>query len=182
MSGNAATFSGGIGVSGTATFTGPATASNLTVSGLLKAPQLRITGTDPTNNTGIENVLGSPVAFFYNDYRCDLSGNTSVLGNLCGSGTPYVAGPATCNQTLAVTGNATVGGNLTTSGARSVVASNVANTQSDGYSSIYLNTPLGIGQLYSGQNGGLNLTTTTAHPIRLNANRFAAGALNSIEI
>ena len=36
--------------------------------------------------------------------------------------------------------------------------------------------------MYSGQNDGLNLTTTTAHPIRLNANRFVAGALNSIEI
>ena len=71
---------------------------------------------------------------------------------------------------------------MTTAGARFVVASNITNTQSDGYSSIYLNTPLGIGQIYSGQNDGLNLTTSTAHPIRLNANRFAAGALNSIEI
>ena len=65
---------------------------------------------------------------------------------------------------------------------RSVVASNITNTQSDGYSSIYLNTPFGIGQKYSGQNDGLALATNTAHPIRLNANRFAAGALNSIEI
>jgi len=36
--GNAATLSGGIGVSGTATFTGPTRASNFTVSGLLKVP------------------------------------------------------------------------------------------------------------------------------------------------
>ena len=99
-----------------------------------------------------------------------------------GSGEFYAAGPATRNQTLAVTGNATVGGNLTTAGARSVVSSNITNTQSDGFSSMYLNTPFGIGQMYSGQNEGLVLATNTAHPIRLNANRFAAGALNSIEI
>ena len=53
LSGNAATFSGGVGVSGTATLTGPTTASNFTVSGLLTAPQLRITGADPTNNKTI---------------------------------------------------------------------------------------------------------------------------------
>ena len=50
------------------------------------------------------------------------------------------------------------------------------------FSSVYFNTPFGIGQMYSGQNEGLVLATNTAHPIRLNANRFAAGALNSIEI
>jgi len=110
------------------------------------------------------------VASFDNDYRTALTGVTSVLGNLSGSGTLYVAGPATCNQTLAVTGKATVGGNLTTVGARSVVASNVTNAQSDGFSSIYLNTHFGIGQIYSGQNEGLVLATYTAHPIRLNAN------------
>ena len=147
LSGNAATFSGGIGVSGTATFTGPTTASHFTVSGLLTALQLRITGTDPTNTITIQNTLGSPVASFYNDYRSVLAGDASVLGNTTGSVEFYAAGPATCNQTLAVTGNATVGGNLTTVGARSVVASNITNTQSDGFSSVYLNTPFGIGQI-----------------------------------
>ena len=122
------------------------------------------------------------MASFYNDYRSEFTGNTTVLGDISGSGELYVAGPATCNQTLAVTGNATVGGNLTTAGARSVVSSNITNTQSDGFSTIYLNTPFGIGQMYSGQNEGLVLATNTAHPIRLNANRFAAGAINSIEI
>ena len=71
---------------------------------------------------------------------------------------------------------------MTTAGARSVVASNITNAQSDGFSSIHLNTPFGVGQIYSGQNEGLVLATNTAHSIRLIANRFAAGALNSIEI
>ena len=93
-----------------------------------------------------------------------------------------VSGAATCNQTLAATGNATVGGNLIKYGASSVVASNITNTQSDGSMSIYLNTPFGIGQIWSGQSEGLILATNTEHPIRLKANRFAAGALNSIEM
>ena len=40
----------------------------------------------------------------------------------------------------------------------------------------------GIGQICSGQNEGLVLATNTACPIRLNANKFAAGAINCIEI
>ena len=67
--GNAATFRGGIGVSGTATFAGPTTAPNFNVSGLLTAPQLIITGTQPMHNVTAQNVLGSDVAVFYSDYR-----------------------------------------------------------------------------------------------------------------
>ena len=122
------------------------------------------------------------MASFYNDYRSEFTGNTSVLGNITGSGELSVAGPATCNQTLAVTGNATIGGNLPTAGPLSLVASNITNTQSDGYSSIYLKPPFGIGQICSGQNEVLALATNTAHPIRLTGYRFAAGALNSIEM
>ena len=136
------------------------TTGRVIVGSNVQTPVLKIPGPNTNDNLTAQNSLGSIVARFQNDYTCLLNGDTSINGNITGSGELYAAGPATCNQTLTVTGDATVGGNLTTAGARSVVASNITNTQSDGYSSIYLNTPLGIGQIYSGQNDGLNLTNT----------------------
>jgi cytoskeletal protein CcmA (bactofilin family) len=64
----------------------------------------------------VQNSLGSIVARFQNDYKCLLDGNTTVTGNISGSGELYVAGPVFFNQTLAVTGNATVAGALTVGG------------------------------------------------------------------
>ena len=157
------------------------TTGRVTVGSNVQTPILKIPGSNGNDNQIVQNSLGSTAARFQNDYNCLLNGDTTITGNITGSGELYAAGPATFNQTLAVSGNAMIGGNSATFGARSNVASNITNVQSDGVSSIYLNTPLGIGQIYSGENDSLNLTTHTAHPIRLNANRFAVGALNSIE-
>ena len=98
---------------------------NLSVNGLLKAPQLRITGSDTNHNIVIENSEGSEVARFYNDYRCRFNGDTTILGNADVSGTLYSAGPVTCNQTLSVGGNLTVTGYLS---ARPYISLRVATT------------------------------------------------------
>ncbi len=88
----------------------------------------------------------------------------------------------TTSGTLVSTGDASI------SGTRANVVSNITNSQTDGYSSLYFNNTSGstpqaeTAQIFCGQTGGLNITTNTAHSIKLNANRFAAGSVNSIEI
>ncbi len=67
-------------------------------------------------------------------------------------------------------------------------ASNTTNEQVNGFSSLYFNSTISIavptqtGQIWCGQNNGLNIGTSIAYPIRFSANRFATGVVNSIEI
>ncbi len=42
--------------------------------------------------------------------------------------------------------------------------------------------PTETGHIWCGKNGGLHVGMNTAQPIRFSANRFTAGAVNSIEI
>ncbi len=57
-----------VGVTGKATIGGTLTAAgDVDVSGVLKAPQLRITGTDPNDGIIIHNVDGTEVAKFHSD-------------------------------------------------------------------------------------------------------------------
>ena len=155
---------------------------NLSVNGLLKAPQLRITGSDTNHNIVIENNAGSEVARFYNDYRCRFNGDTTILGNASVSGTLYSSGPVTCNQTLMVLEDATV------EGARDHVRSTITNNQVNGFSSLYFKSTSGSPataetcQIFCGQGTGLNVCTNTTHPIRFTTDRFAPDAPTSMQI
>ncbi len=134
------------------------------------------------------------MARFYNDYRCKLHGNTTLLGNASDivkfydSGTANFYGNVIVDGTLSgitnltTSGNASVNGDVSVEGSRLNVVFNITNQQANGFSSLYLNTPAGVGQIWSGQDGGLNVATNTAHPSKFNANKFAAGSVNSIEI
>ncbi len=51
--------------------------------------------------------MGSKAARLYNDYRCRLNGDTTILRNASASGELYPAGPVTCNQALKVLEDAT---------------------------------------------------------------------------
>ncbi len=108
-------------------------------------------------------------------------GAATVLGNVT-IGTPAAQRPLTVNGNISAVGTMASGGDMSVSGSRLNVVTNITNTQSDGFASLYFNTPAGVGQFWCGQNEGLNFGTNTAHPIRFTANRFAAGNLNSIEI
>ena len=90
-------------------------------------------------------------------------------------------------------GNVNAGGSLVSSGdatigaARAHVITTITNSQTDGFTSLYLNstnTANGAesAHIFIGQNGGMSLITNTAHPIKLSANRFAGNTLPSIEI
>jgi hypothetical protein len=105
---NNMSIGGGLGVGGSTTLGGAVSAmDNLSVNGLLKAPQLRITGSDTNHNIVIENNVVSEVARFYNDDRCRFNGDTTILGKTSVSGELYSAGPVLCNQTLKVIRNTT---------------------------------------------------------------------------
>jgi uncharacterized protein YpuA (DUF1002 family) len=94
----------------------------------------------------------------------------------------YSADTVTVNDKLAVLDDMSV------SGSRLNVVTQITNTQVNGFSSLYFyntsgSTPAAeTAQIYNGQNTGLNIATNTAHSIKFAANRFAAGAVNSIEI
>ena len=105
------------------------TTGRIKVGSAVETPKLWFPGTDASDSIVIQNNLGSEVARFYNDYRCTLSGDTTILGNGSVSGTLYSSGPVTCNQTLKVLGDTTV------EGARLNVSSNLTNTQIDGLNS-----------------------------------------------
>ena len=89
---------------------------------------------------------------------------------------------------LTVAQTSTFSGDITVSGSRTNVVASLVNTQVNGFNSIYLNntntgaTPTETCQIFSGQGGGLNLCTNTAHPIRLSANKDIAPTAASIEI
>ena len=78
---------------------------------------------------------------------------------------------------LSVAQTSTFSGDITVSGSRTNVVAGLVNTQVNGFNSIYFNntntgaTPTETCQIFSGQGGGLNLCTNTAHPVRLSANR-----------
>ena len=75
-------------------------------------PVLKFLGATAMDNLVIVTSLGSEVARVYNDSTTQLSGNATVLGDTAGSGALYAPGLIACNQTLALIGNATVGGQL----------------------------------------------------------------------
>ncbi len=79
----------------------------------LEAPQIRVTGTDTNDGVTIQNADGKEIAKFHNDFRCRMSGNTSVLGDLSVTGSLSVSGPLTVKPyiSLRVT---TTGGTLST--------------------------------------------------------------------
>ena len=81
-----------LGATGNATIGGTVVAGNATVSGVLKAHQLRVTGTEANDGVTIQNVEGTEVAKFHNDYRCRFNGNTSIWGDASISGSLSVAG------------------------------------------------------------------------------------------
>jgi hypothetical protein len=91
-------------------------------------------------------------------------------------------------KNLTATDTLTAGGDVTVSGSRLNVVSNITNTQVDGLSCLNFNnisgsTPVAeTAQIWNGQSTGLNIVTNTAHPIKFSANRQASGAVNSIEI
>ena len=64
----------------------------------------------------------------------------------------------------------------------------ITNKQVDGFSLLYFSNtnstaaPAETGQIWCGQNTGLNIGTDAAHTIRLSDNRSAADAVNSKEI
>lgn len=81
-----------LGVTGNSTLGGTLSANNINMNGLLKAPQIRVTGTDPHDGIIIQNVDGTEVAKFHNDFRCRMNGDTTVLGNLTTTGNLSVSG------------------------------------------------------------------------------------------
>ena len=83
---------GSLGVSDNATIGGTVVVGTATVSGLLKAPQIRITGTTATDKIQVQNADGTMVAEFCNDYRCLFNGNTTVLGDAHISGNLTMGG------------------------------------------------------------------------------------------
>ena len=88
-----------LGLTGGATVGGTLAAlGNVTVSGILRSPQIRVTGTDPNDGVIIQNVDGTEVAKFHNDFRCRMNGNTTVLGELTCSGNGSVAGILSCSS------------------------------------------------------------------------------------
>ena len=92
------------------------TTGRITIGSNVQTPTLKIPGANANDSLTVQNSLGSIVARFQNDYACLLNGNTSVTGNITGSGELYAGGPVSFNQTLAVRGNATVAGALTAGG------------------------------------------------------------------
>ncbi len=116
-----------------------------------------------------------------NSANLNVYGAANVLGNVT-IGTPTANRFSTVNGTFSTTDTITSGGNVTVLGNRADVIAHIKNSQLNGFSSLILDTTSGVGQLWSGQNDGLNIVTNTAHPIRFNANRWAAGNLVSLEI
>ena len=192
-------------------FTGTATAANLTVNG-----PFRVIG----NSTIIDNALTVGVGVPSTENALSILGNSLLTGNLQVNANITCNGALTVASTNVLTalgekattanldlkapkaspaftgaltcaGTATLGGALTVSGSRDDVASNITNSQLNGFSSLYFNNTSGasaseVGQIYCGQTVGLNLTTNTAHPIRFttysNASTQFISILPSMEI
>ena len=58
-------------------------------------PQIRVTGTTTNDGVIIQNVDGTEVAKFHNDFRCRMNGDTTVLGDLSCSGNTTISGDLT---------------------------------------------------------------------------------------
>ena len=116
-----------LGITGGATVGGTLAAlGNVNVNGILKAPQIRVTGTD--DGVTIQNTDGTEVAKFHNDFRCRMNGNTSVLGDLSVTGSLTASGPLTVKPYISLcvsnTGGtlSTVSGSTTTLGTPGTVS------------------------------------------------------------
>jgi hypothetical protein len=139
----------------------------------LKAPLAtpNFTGTATFNNVAIANQL-----------LVGIVDVMSTLNNKAPNSNPSFLGTVTCES------DTTIGGALTVSGARLNVASNITNSQLNGFSSLYFNNTSGasvseVGQIFCGQSAGLNLLTTTSHPIKFTTyNGEVAGVPASMQI
>ena len=69
-------------VIGGATFGGQMLASNIKATGIIETNQIRIIGAESLDGVTIANVNGIEVAKFANDFKCRLTGHTTILGTL----------------------------------------------------------------------------------------------------
>ena len=151
-------------------------------SGYLKTPTLKFPGTDANSNLVIQNSLGSEVARFYNDYRCRLNGNTTILGDATVSGALSVAGPVTLSQTLQVGGDLeTSAGKITASVVKTSGTPGLKIQNNSGTTDIVKFWDSGTTNFYGNVIGGGNITASgSRQEVQVNINNAQNDAFSCL--